>query len=92
MATHIEPGCLALVHSHPVSSNNGQTVRVIRYLGLVPCNERGHPYWVGYRWETDTIFTSIWGPGWKMNHIEECCLLRIDGYQETEQETVEVEA
>ena len=96
MNSNIEPGCLAMIVSHPVNENNGKVVTVGRCLGEIPSDAEDDYRWVGTRWEIDrAIHAYCQQKGGASNvyakHIAEICLMRIDGYAEpvTEQKTLE---
>lgn len=82
----IEEGCLAVGINCKVKSNNGKFFRVGKYLGLV---ERFGSY---PQWEVDRQVNTI--HGYRVNHISEHLLLRIDDpdlKKEEEEELVYIE-
>jgi len=87
MKLDIEPGCLAVVVSHPVNENNGKVVTVGRCLGEIPSDAEDDYRWVGTRWEVDRAIHAysqqqIGPSNVYAKHIAEVCLMRIDGYEE----------
>ena len=88
---HIEPGCLALVINS--GRNNGE-VTVGKFIGIPPAPIKNVCWQESDYWEVDKLIR--WhdanGEYGYVSCVPESSLLRIDGYVETEQETVEVEA
>lgn len=80
----IEPGCLAITYNCKLPENNGRVVKVIRYVGHAADNEGNKMRHVDL-WLTDTTFRTT---GYTMSPcVSASRLIRIDGYDPTEEET-----
>ncbi len=83
----IEKGCNALIIKSAVPSNIGLSVTVGEYLGKVPCFAGED------RWEIDGNIQSITNTGMMVdtaNHANEDQLMRIDDFDESQEDHTSV--